>query len=1217
MSSTASHSHPPDQPARNEALDPRRSFLVQAPAGSGKTDLLTRRLLRLLAEVDDPSQIVAITFTKAAAAEMRHRILDALERAASETGAAATDPSSMEFLAARALQRSQSLGWKLIDLPGQLRITTIDAFCREIALQQPLVSPLGSGLDIAGTPRELYRRAARRSLEQIGRGDPALVSAIESLLQWRDNGWQEIEDLLVEMLAKRDRWMQGFLVDREPDWPALRERLERPFARTVRGQLLRLNLLLDQVPGAREEALALARFACEDPGANSPVELAACTEIAPPRNAGEIESARTACASLAAFLQTQAGKWRSEKGLNSASGFPATDRGRAGKLRFAKLIAKLRTIGGLESALAEICALPPARFSDDDWYIVQACFQLLAHAAAQLKIVFAEHGGADYVEVAQTALSVLKGENGIPSDTALSVADGIRHLLVDEFQDTSRRQHELLRHLVAAWPDRESRTCFVVGDPMQSIYFFRDADAELFSRVKTNGLEIADEQPLLLDFVPLTANFRTARDLVRSLNSMFEAVFHVDDGSGIEFAHAEPARRDVTGTLVWTPPAAPQLHCTFMPASARGHNADRNQKERIRAEREAALHQEVEEVVALIRGHQVRMEAARASGQRYRIAVLGRTRSALTAIAAALHSVKIPFLAVDLEDLRKRPEILDAVALARALLNPHDRVAWLGVLRAPWCGLSLADLHLLVSADDLALQREAIPTLLRERGALLSTPGRMAVEHLRETAEFAADLRASHPSLTLGSWLAQVVERLGGDLCVDAASRANLDLLWTKLDNLSAGEQDLLGPAVDVALKDLKALPDPRADSECGVQLMTIHSAKGLEFEVVIVPELQAANRGAQFELLSWLERGLAESEDPDEITEFLVAPLQTKGADAGASRRFVNEARRQREEQEMRRLLYVAATRAREELHFFARPEFTTNAEGTRELADVTRSLLATGWPALEAGVRQQFEQWDLQAAPEREEGTLEQLAAAESSQPIDFPAPAKPVCLWRLPEELYRVVRLQNPSVVDRMSSSSAGPEYLRHEGGLRSRVLGSAVHALLQRLTRLVAESGWDAARNELPLCVPGTAAQARAAGIERKEAERIATHALEITLAASSDPLGRWILSPHPDAASELRWAGITENGLRQTQVDRIFRAGEQPNGPGEDVWWIIDYKTAHADNSAPEGPLPELRSLFAPQLESYARMMRRMRGQDAQIRAGLYYPRMMRFDWWEP
>jgi len=98
------------------------------------------------------------------------------------------------------------------------------------------------------------------------------------------------------------------------------------------------------------------------------------------------------------------------------------------------------------------------------------------------------------------------------------------------------------------------------------------------------------------------------------------------------------------------------------------------------------------------------MEKARAATKKYRIAVLGRARKALVPVAQALRDAAVPFRAVELETLQDRPEIIDALALGRALLNREDRVNWLGVLRAPWCGLSLADLHTMVSADDEQLR---------------------------------------------------------------------------------------------------------------------------------------------------------------------------------------------------------------------------------------------------------------------------------------------------------------------------------------------------------------------------------------------------------------------------------------------------------------------------------------------------------------------------------
>jgi hypothetical protein len=140
--------------------------------------------------------------------------------------------------------------------------------------------------------------------------------------------------------------------------------------------------------------------------------------------------------------------------------------------------------------------------------------------------------------------------------------------------------------------------------------------------------------------------------------------------------------------------------------------------------------------------------------------------------------------------------------------------------------------------------------------------------------------------------------------------------------------------------------------------------------------------------------------------------------------------------------------------------------------------------------------------------------------------------------------------------------------------------------------------------------------RAAGVHRSETESIAAEAIDIALRAARDSHGQWILSPHADAASEAAWAGVIAGAVRSVRVDRIFRAGLEPLSDGDTAWWIIDYKTAHADGLDPSCALQELRSLFAPQLEAYAAVLRNLHGEGATIRAALYYPRMSLFDWWE-
>jgi ATP-dependent helicase/nuclease subunit A len=181
--------------------------------------------------------------------------------------------------------------------------------------------------------------------------------------------------------------------------------------------------------------------------------------------------------------------------------------------------------------------------------------------------------------------------------------------------------------------------------------------------------------------------------------------------------------------------------------------------------------------------------------------------------------------------------------------------------------------------------------------------------------------------------------------------------------------------------------------------------------------------------------------------------------------------------------------------------------------------------------------------------------------------------------------------------------------------SRALGTAVHRFLEELARLRTIHDWDESSTALTSLLPRVKAHIRGGGIPPSEANTIASRALELAIQASRDPTARWILSPHASAANEAAWTGVVANALRSVRIDRVFRAGLEPRSGGEDAWWIVDYKTAHADDLDPVAALPRLRSMFAPQLETYAAILRNLFGPGVSIRAGLYYPRMSKFDWW--
>jgi ATP-dependent exoDNAse (exonuclease V) beta subunit len=574
----------------------------------------------------------------------------------------------------------------------------------------------------------------------------------------------------------------------------------------------------------------------------------------------------------------------------------------------------------------------------------------------------------------------------------------------------------------------------------------------------------------------------------------------------------------------------------------------------------------------------------------------------------------------------------------------------LGVLRAPWCGLSLADLHKLVSQDKADIVNRPIPDLLAEPTEPLSAEGQQAVARLVEAVAATRVRRSLEPTMALGSLLEFAWLRLGGDCCVTAAARANLDLLWSTLDNLPGGEEGLLGPALELALGKLTALPDPEASSDYGVQLMSIHKSKGLEFEVVIVPDLQAAGGRSGGKMLSWLERGLAEPDETGAITEFLVAPFQPKGAERGKAKAFVDRVYRERETQEMRRILYVAATRAREALHWFARPAYRIAADGP-ELIEPANSLLATAWPALKTEVFARFETWKAESQANEPEIVSEGLSiAASASNLLVMPSPIRPTILHRLPIDFHiqtatnqgapgldsgtwetengyqSLTNPDAPSIPRPLAEWMGNHEpnitgtsqlYQRHQGGLVSRALGTAVHALLENFAHLRTDHDPETARALLEGLGPHLESQTRASGLDPNQAAKVSQQALEIALNATRTPLGDWLLAPHPEAASEASWTGLAASrSIRSVRIDRLFRAGQEPLSEGNDCWWIIDYKTAHADSTDPAQALPELRKLFSPQLGAYAQILRNMHGQDQTIRAALYYPRMNQLDCWD-
>jgi len=846
-----------DEIARRRALEVA-SFIVEAPAGAGKTELLTQRYLRLLAVVDHPEEVLALTFTNKAATEMRDRILGSLERAASGEMPAQAHKQLTFELAQQVLAHDAARGWRLLGHPGRLRITTLDALCASLARQMPYLSRFGAQPGVAEDAEAHYATAARRTLEMV-EGDGADAEVVAAALAFMDNNAGRLEKLLISMLGRRDQWLHHASRIESGE---MQVEVEAGFAALIERDLAQMAALLDT--GWQARLMPLARFAA----ANVPGVLDPILDWNAPLTADIADL--PAWQALATLLLTGTGTLR--KALNKNIGFPADKEAKPHKEAMGELLAELAGLPGIEEKLGVLGQLPRPELSAAEWATVEGFSRLLRLAAGQLWLAFQEAGEVDFIEIAARAGLAL-GDDEAPTDLAQALDYRIRHLLVDEFQDTSPSQVGLIEKLTRGWTADDGRTLFVVGDPMQSIYRFRKADVGLFLRVRERG--IGD---IRLGHLRLFRNNRSFPGIVDWVNTAFPGIFPVADSpeaGAVRYAESAATRsaRADSGVTV---------HAIIERDDCDG------------AEDEARC------VLEIILN-------ARREAPDERIAVLVRARSHLDALVAEIRrsAPDLRFQAVDIEGLDGRQHVQDLLILFRALHHRADRVHWLALLRSPCCGLKLADLHAL-AADS---KKATIWQLMQDEARLarLSDDGRQRLLHLREVLALAfAGRDRQHPR----RWLESVWLLLGGPRTLAAPEALkDVEAFFSLVDRLVAAG-NLTAETLAAHAAELFAPSDPLGDA---VQMMTVHKSKGLEFDTVILPGLHRGIGGNEASLLLWDEVAGADGRE-----HLLVAPLKPKGAGNAepSAYDYLRKLEAERAAHEDERLLYVAATRAIRRLH-------------------------------------------------------------------------------------------------------------------------------------------------------------------------------------------------------------------------------------------------------------------------------------------------------------
>ncbi len=789
-----------DAAQRARAVDPTTSFCVSAPAGSGKTELLIQRYLRLLSRVERPEQVLAITFTRKAAAEMRTRVVEALQAARLSEPCDSAHQQVTRDLAEQALAADVRGDWHLVRDISRLNIKTIDSFCGGLTRQMPVLSDFGGQASLLDDATELYARAVAELFRRV-EDDHPVAADLAALMLHFDNNWERLHSLLVAMLARREQWRRYVGVHREPE--ESEAYLVATVVDLVRGELTALSEILSPYGS---ELLDLLQYAAGNLGQSPPPGWPGCEPA-------DIAAWRR----LRGLLLTNSGSWR--RRLDKNMGFPA-GKGVAAerKAQLQDVVAELAQLDGLEQRLADIGILPEINTGSDSWQLLVHLSRLLPQLAAQLLLVFQQEGAVDHNQVALSALQAL-GDDEAPTELALRLDYQIEHILVDEFQDTAINQYELIHALTRGWGEHNAvnpaapRTVMIVGDGMQSIYGFRGANVGLFLKARLEGFN-----GVSLEHLQLRCNFRSDAGVVEWVNA--------------SFADAFPAEDDINrGRVSYTPATAVRPAGDEPAVGLHAFQGD------------DAVADEIDFVCRQI-------AEAFADPRCDTIAVLGRSRGHLQPVIAGLQQLAIPYSAQAMDSLAASPLVMDLLTLCRALASDADRLAWMALLRAPWCGLCLADL-LHVGRWGESPRFTPVWSTLEDRALrqALSTDGRARVEALLRLLGRA---RRQRDRLGLRAWIELTWLELGGPAtAADTAALADAESFFQLLEQ---ADQEGLGLDVEWLERRLQKQFMNGGEAGSKVQVMTLHKAKGLEFDCVFIPQLARVSRGDSRELLLWDE---------------------------------------------------------------------------------------------------------------------------------------------------------------------------------------------------------------------------------------------------------------------------------------------------------------------------------------------------------------------------
>ena len=863
------------------AADPTRSAAVMASAGTGKTWLLVTRLIRLLLDGARPDGLLAVTFTRKAAAEMQSRLLQRL-RALTECDAATLMHELTAIGAATdtaTCTRAQSLYEDLLYTPQPLRLTTFHAFCQELLRRFPLEADVPAGFEVLDSSGVLID-SAWDALFAAAPAEPdgVLAGALELLFEYC-GGLHNTRTALLEFLNHRSDWW-AFTAGAEDIDRFIDDYLEQTYDVDVQCDYCAGFLNTTTCAELEEFATLLARH----------------SNATNTRHAGHI---------LQALSQSAASADRVAQltpALLTAHGTPRARKASAAQERALGAAAQARLLTLHDTLCCRLLALNDQRRRVANFRLsyawMTAGMQLLAHYQ-QLK---RERRQLDFADLEWKAYCLLT-QSGNAQWVQYKLDQRIDHLLVDEFQDTNPTQWRLLMPLleeIAAGSADRARSLFLVGDAKQSIYGFRRADARLLGHA-AQWLQTQTGATVY----NLDKSRRSATAIMTCVNAVFASdalreqlpAFHAHE----TFLDTQWGRVEVLAP----PPLAPQI------SAATGLRNPLQQPRSEPAERAHVLEARriaarIEQLIA------ARLEISDAVGTRalgYQdIIILLRRRSHAAAYENALRALGIPYLGAARGALLESLEVRDLVALLTGLIVPYDDLALAQVLRSPLFAASDTDLMQLGAEQGPWIDRltrigptlpadaplaRAARLLTRWQALAGSLPVHDLLDRIYSEGNLPARYVAAFPAALQPRVRANLTRFIELALEVDSGRYPSLAHFLARVRALRNSAQD----APD-------EVPPPAG---ARVRVMTIHAAKGLEAALVFLADTgpQTARSKAFQVLIDWPSTAARP-------VQFLLVGAKDR-LDSMSRERVADTQRAQQREEA--NLLYVALTRARHAL--------------------------------------------------------------------------------------------------------------------------------------------------------------------------------------------------------------------------------------------------------------------------------------------------------------